>query len=278
MSSTNTLEAERADRISRLAGLERVATARAGNNNNNSQASMMANSSNNNNNPALYSNPHPLASGGYFDSQQSHKERSTVGSASATGSIGGRTATTWASGSDAFEEEADSKASEDTMDDGTSSVGNASNASEEANASLVGFGEGASTISGPISRPNLNRVSSGGGGSGSGNGGGGARTPSSLSSPSMNASRANNNPLAAHLQATSDSPMAPSPSSPWPMSPSAASASLPPDQMAIPGAPVDDPRLLDGMTYDADVVDTTMRTPRLASFRPGSQQDSGSER
>lgn len=195
-----------------------------------------------------------------------------MGSASATGSIGGRTATTWASGSDAFEE-AESKASEDTMDDGTSSVN-----SEDANASLVGFGEGASTISGPISRPNLNRISSGGNGNGNGNG---ARTPSSLSSPSINASRMTSNPLAAHLQATSDnSPVAPSPSSPLPMSPSAgsASASLLPEQMAVPGAPVDDPRLLDGMTYDADVVDTTMRTPRLASFRPGSQQDSGSER
>lgn len=141
---------------------------------------------------------------------------------------------------------------------------NASNVSEEANASLVGFGEGASTISGPISRPNLNRVSSGGGG-------GGARTPSSLSSPSMNnTSRAN--PLAAHLQANtgSDSPVVAVPSpSPLPMSPSGSS-----DQ---PGMAVDDPRLLDGMTYDADVVDTTMRTPRLASFqRGGSQQDTGS--
>lgn len=239
MSSTNTLEAERADRISRLAGLERVATARASSSNNN-----------NNNTPTT----HPLASGGYFDSQQSHKERSTVGSASATGSVGGRT--TWASGSDAFE--ADSKASEDTMDDGTSSV---SNASDEGNASLVGFGEGASTISGPISsRPNLNRVSSGGG-----------RTPSSLSSPSIN-NRVN--PLAAHLQANtsnpSDSPMVPSPS---PMSP-AGSSSIPDQQ---PAMAVDDARMLDGMTYDADVVDTTMRTPRLATFhRSGSHNDTGS--
>ena len=138
---------------------------------------------------------------------------------------------------------------------------NASNVSEEANASLVGFGEGASTISGPISRPNLNRVSSGGG----------ARTPSSLSSPSMN-NTSRVNPLAAHLQANtgSDSPVVAVPSpSPLPMSPSGSS-----DQ---PGMAVDDPRLLDGMTYDADVVDTTMRTPRLASFqRGGSQQDTGS--
>lgn len=210
MSSTNTLEAERADRISRLAGLERVATARA--------TSLTHPGS------VLPAAP---ATSGYFDGQNSGKERSTVGSASATGSVGGRT--TWASGSDAFE--ADSKMSEDP-DDGTSSVGNIS---DEGNASLVGFGEGASTISGPISRPNLNRVSSGG------------RTPSSLGSPSMN--RVNS--IAAYLQNTSDSPMMPSPLSP--------AGSNAPDQS------MDDARMLDGMTYDADVVDTTTRTPRLAT-------------
>ena len=68
-----------------------------------------------------------------------------MGSASATGSVGGHT--TWASGSDAFED----KMSEDhDHDDAFSSV---SNVSDEGNASLVGFGEGAnSTISGPTSR------------------------------------------------------------------------------------------------------------------------------
>jgi hypothetical protein len=79
---------------------------------------------------------------GYFDGVNSQlKERSTVGSASATGSVGGRT--TWASGSDVFDAD---KMSED-QDDGVSSGG-----FSEENASLVGFGEGASsTISGPIS-------------------------------------------------------------------------------------------------------------------------------
>lgn len=221
MSSTNTLEAERADRISRLAGLERVATARA------SGQSQFGGSTT----PAAH------ATSGYFESA---RERSTVGSASATGSVGGRT--TWASGSDAFDGD---KMSED-QDDGASSV---SNISDEGNASLVGFGEGASTISGPTSssRPNLNRVSSGG------------RTPSSLGSPSLNnrshTSNSNsslyNNPIAAYLQNTSDSPMMPSPLSP--------AGSNAPEQS------IEDARMLDGMTYDADVVDTTTRTPRFAT-------------
>ena len=65
-----------------------------------------------------------------------------MGSASATGSVGGRT--TWADGSDVYDAD---KMSED-QDDGVSSAG----LSDEGNASLVGFGEGASsTISGPIS-------------------------------------------------------------------------------------------------------------------------------
>jgi hypothetical protein len=81
---------------------------------------------------------------------------STVGSASATGSVGGRT-TTWASGSARGDEE--DKMSMDTnyrdiderdrystmeLDD------DADGMSDEGNASLVGFGEGAgSTVSGP---------------------------------------------------------------------------------------------------------------------------------
>lgn len=65
-----------------------------------------------------------------------------MGSASATGSAAGRTRT-WASGSDIAD-----KMSEDP-DDGVSSSGGLS---DEGNASLVGFGEAASsTISGPTS-------------------------------------------------------------------------------------------------------------------------------
>lgn len=120
------MDAERADRISRLAGLERVTTAR---------------------NPTPISNltpgaaaPHSGPATGYFDSQGNPvmgRERSTVGSASATGSVGGRT-TTWASGSDVFDHDKMSESQDMDMD--TSSVGAAS----ETN-SLVGFGEGART-------------------------------------------------------------------------------------------------------------------------------------
>lgn len=90
-------------------------------------------------NSASGPNPPP----GYFDNLGPQlKERSTVGSASATGSAGGRT--TWASGSVDYDGD---KMSED-QDDGVSSVGGFS----DGNASLVGFGEGAgSTVSAPIS-------------------------------------------------------------------------------------------------------------------------------
>lgn len=112
-------DAERADRISRLAGLERVAVSGR-----NPQGLA----------PGAANNPPP----GYFDSNnqpQIFRERSTVGSASATGSVGGRT--TWASGSDVYDPD---RMSED-QDVETSSIGGFS---DEA-ASLVGFGEGART-------------------------------------------------------------------------------------------------------------------------------------
>ena len=115
----NPAEAERADRISRLAGLERVAVSGR-------TPQGLA--------PGSAANPPP----GYFDANnqpQIFRERSTVGSASATGSVGGRT--TWASGSDVYEPD---RMSED-QDVETSSMGGFS---DEA-ASLVGFGEGART-------------------------------------------------------------------------------------------------------------------------------------
>lgn len=112
-------EAERADRISRLAGLERVA---------------VTGRTPHGLTPGAANNPPP----GYFDANnqpQLFRERSTVGSASATGSVGGRT--TWASGSDMYDPD---RMSED-QDVETSSIGGFS---DEA-ASLVGFGEGART-------------------------------------------------------------------------------------------------------------------------------------
>lgn len=114
--SANTLDAERADRISRLAGLERVATLRGANQH------------------LAQGNQHvqQQQAPGHFDNA-SVLRKSTVGSASATGSGG----------------ESD-KMSED-QDDGISITGT----SEEGNASLVGFGETASsTVSGPTSMSN----------------------------------------------------------------------------------------------------------------------------
>ncbi|KAH6637536.1 hypothetical protein C7974DRAFT_389705 [Boeremia exigua] len=113
-------DAERADRISRLAGLERIGVS--------GRTSQGLG-------PGSAANPPP----GYFDSNnqpQIFRERSTVGSASATGSVGGRT--TWASGSDGGANEPD-RMSEDQTEE-TSSVGGFSD-----EASLVGFGEGART-------------------------------------------------------------------------------------------------------------------------------------
>lgn len=112
-------DAERADRISRLAGFDRIGAAGR-----NMQGLA----------PGSANAPPP----GYFDANsqaQMGRERSTVGSASATGSVGGRT--TWASGSDNFDPD---RMSED-QDVETSSIGGMS---DEA-ASLVGFGEGART-------------------------------------------------------------------------------------------------------------------------------------
>lgn len=179
---------------------------------------------------------------GYFDSHGGLKERSTVGSASATGSVGGHT--TWASSSDTFE--ADKMSEGPDPDDGVSSVGNIS---DEGNASLVGFGEGAnSTISGPTSRPaGLNRMSSGG-----------------LNRPtSMGSTVSRPNPLASYLQQqqqqdqSGDSPM---------MSPSPAGSNT-------PEPTTEDARMVDGMTFDSDVIDTTARTPRLVT--PSNRSSSG---
>jgi len=192
--SANTLEAERADRISRLAGLERVATSR----------------------------PHPLGHltpgsgapyGQGFDNVPQFKERSTVGSASATGSVGGRT--TWASGS--IDYDAD-KMSED-QDDGVSSTGGFS---DEDKASLVGFGEGAgSTVSGPVSTPYNTRASI-------------SRQSTNVNAPST--PRTGTIPTFGSGQST---PMSG-------ITPSAAAGST-------------DPKMMDGMSYDQNFIDTTMQ-------------------
>nr|POE93196.1 hybrid signal transduction histidine kinase b [Quercus suber] len=127
---SNQLDAERADRISRLAGLERVTTARN------------PTSSPGNPIPSSVVMPPSQQPHGYFDASGNPalaRERSTVGSASATGSVGART--TWA-GSEAGDADKMSESADQDVDmDATSSVGGYS----EENGSLVGFGEGART-------------------------------------------------------------------------------------------------------------------------------------
>lgn len=153
---------------------------------------------------------YPPQQPGYFDNAQPQvKERSTVGSASATGSVGGRT--TW--GSDMYEVD---KMSED-QDDGVSSIGGFS---DEGNASLVGFGETAnSTVSGPVSTA------------------AGKAAAGRQGVPSPTASKASTVP--SYLQQhQGGSPM---------------SGVIPSSQ---------DAKMIDGMTYDANVVDTAARAPR----------------
>jgi hypothetical protein len=145
--------------------------------------------------------------------------------------------------------------SEDVDVDDRDSVGNVS---DEGNASLVGFGEGAnSTISGPTSRPPaLNRMSSGG-----------AR-PTSMGSAGVNPNAGRGNPLASYIQqqqqqqqqqqygAGSGVGVGPGDSS---MASSSLAGSVTPEPVT------EDARMVNGMTFDEDVVDTTVRTPRLAT-------------
>jgi hypothetical protein len=186
-SSANTLEAERADRISRLAGLERVATVRA------------------------TPSGHVLPGGGpQYDSTVPHiRERSTVGSASATGSVGGKT--TWASESINDPD----KMSED-QEDGNSSVGGYG---DEDNASLVGFGEGAnSTVSGPVSTANARM----------------------LAARQIYMAQNQNTPRTGYTSSNSGQSN--------PMSGTNPTGIVGPD-----------PKMMDGMTYDTNFVDTTMQ-------------------
>lgn len=188
--SAGTLEAERADRISRLAGLERVATVRAP-----GQTQHFMGGS---------------GMPGYFDTSVPQvKERSTVGSASATGSVGGRT--TWASGSVDYDVD---KMSEDP-DDGVSSTGALS---DEGTGSLVGFGEGAgSTVSGPISSAAQR----------------GSLPPRQGSVGSPVTPRSGHTPtFSGNVPMTGNGTYGPAGST--------------------------DPKMMDGITYDANIVDTTM--------------------
>ncbi|KAI0880473.1 uncharacterized protein GGS22DRAFT_174955 [Annulohypoxylon maeteangense] len=177
-SSTNSLEAERADRISRLAGLERVSTLRAPNQNQHGGNGNVAQPAPV---PTAAQQAAAAAAGltpAFFDSNgqpTALTKISTVGTASATGSVGARTTTEAEQFADADMDADLTEVDEDgmsmdtnyrTMDvDSTSgpmdpmdedissrSVGGFEDRmSDDGTASLVAFGEGAnSTVSGPI--------------------------------------------------------------------------------------------------------------------------------
>ncbi|KAF2011659.1 hypothetical protein BU24DRAFT_426742 [Aaosphaeria arxii CBS 175.79] len=207
-------EAERADRISRLAGLERISV--TGRNPQNLT-------------PGAAANYPPAA---YFDANnqpQIFRERSTVGSASATGSVGGRT--TWASESDVFDRD---RMSEDQNIDETSSMGGFS---DEA-ASLVGFGEGARTP---------------------------ARQHSQIGSPAISKANAVPPYLREQQQQAPASPMT---------GVSATGSSTTTQTSASAEQQKEEARMIDGMTYDEDIVDTADRTPPLTGQGAGSAETS----
>ncbi|KAI1468326.1 uncharacterized protein F4812DRAFT_362673 [Daldinia caldariorum] len=181
-SSTNSLEAERADRISRLAGLERVSTLRAPNQ---SQQGGSPNLAQTTSTTAAQQQQAAALTPAYFDSNgqpTAITKVSTVGTASATGSVGARTTTEAGDrfGEDDDDDDMDAELTEvdedgisismdtnyramdvdstsgaiDPMDEDIASRsigGFEDRMSDDGTASLVGFGEGAnSTVSGPI--------------------------------------------------------------------------------------------------------------------------------
>ncbi|KAI2631246.1 hypothetical protein GGS21DRAFT_540068 [Xylaria nigripes] len=169
--STNSLEAERADRISRLAGLERVSTLRAPNQ---SHGPNVGSPQTNPTSAGAQGQNQPAAlTPAYFDANgqpTAFTKVSTVGTASATGSIGARTtepgerfeADLTDIDEDGFSTDTNFRPMDvdstmgaiDPMDEDLAnrSVGGFEDRmSDDGNASLVGFGEGAnSTVSGPI--------------------------------------------------------------------------------------------------------------------------------
>jgi hypothetical protein len=171
------LEAERADRISRLAGLERVSTLRAPPNTAGSGASGGASSLSPQTTPtstagfpANYPPTHPLTPA-YFDSNGQPvavTKLSTVGTASATESHVGEgddsrttagehdedmlsTGTNYRERESVASTSGDHDAMDEDMDRERLGQGYDDRMSDDGSASLVGFGEGAgSTVSGPI--------------------------------------------------------------------------------------------------------------------------------
>lgn len=150
-----------------------------------------------------------------------------MGSASATGSVGGRT--TWASGS--IDYDAD-KMSED-QDDGVSSTGGFS----DENASLVGFGEGAgSTVSVPISTAT-------------------SRAAAARYHPSGSPSTSKGTSVSQHTH-QAGTPM---------------SGVVPTYTSSAVGTT--DPRIMDGISYEPNVMDTSMQSPPPANQSPQYSRD-----
>ncbi|KAI0876206.1 hypothetical protein GGS24DRAFT_488776 [Hypoxylon argillaceum] len=171
--STHSLEAERADRISRLAGLERVSTIRTPNHHHDHHAAGSPQTTPTSTGFPAQNIPAAMAPA-YFDANgqpTAATKMSTVGTASATGSVGARTTTESGERFEADVTEVDEDGlSMDTnyrpMDvDSTSGAidpmdeelanrsvgGYEDRMSDDGTASLVAFGEGAnSTVSGPI--------------------------------------------------------------------------------------------------------------------------------
>jgi len=165
-----------------------------------------------------------------------------VGTASATGSVGGKT--TWASESMDYEN-ADKMSEDQDEGDGVSSTGGFS---DEDKASLVGFGEGAgSTVSGPVSTANARMIA--------------ARN-------SLNSPYAQSTPRTQPLQSQSQLHSLSRPDS---------GGSTPMSGIERPGAAFGstDPKMMDGISFDQGMVDTTVLTPPPAAEQSHNSRFSG---
>jgi hypothetical protein len=168
-----------------------------------------------------------LGMGMHNMAQMMARERSTVGSASATtasgGGVGGGGRAAWASGGseDTYDAMTDRMSVSEDMDVDASS--SVGGFSDEGAASLVGFGEGARTPARQV--------------------GGSAGSPSVAGSVSATGKTPQQQLAAGLRQAQAHAAAGASPASPG------------------TEAQRQDARLIDGMTYDKDVVDTVNRTP-----------------
>ena len=163
---------------------------------------------------------------GHYGQAPYAKEISTVGTASATGSVGGKT--TWASESMDYEN-ADKMSEDQDQEDGVSSDGGYS---DEDKASLVGFGEGAgSTISGPVSTANARMI--------------GLAARNSMNNP-YGQSTPRTQPMLSRPESGGSTPMSGI-------------------ERPSTGVGSTDPKMMDGISFDQGIVDTTLSTPPPAA-------------